>query len=306
MFSSLSDYIDHLLEAICVVDQGGRYLYLSSGFTRILGYESQELLGRAMIELVHPDDRERTLSAARDIMAGDAKVDFENRYLHKNGRVVHILWSAQWHPKDKVRIAVARDITKHKEQVQILQALAFYDQLTQLPNRALFSDRLQRALVRAKREQTSLALLFIDLDNLKRINDSAGHSAGDELLLMAARHMSDCVRASDTVSRFGGDEFVVLLDGIDTDHKALAIARHILHHLTHPSANKSGSLAIHASIGIAIYPQDGQDEASLLTAADAAMYQAKGLGGDRIQLASARQSGQQIMMNSSQEVGSEG
>ncbi|MCE9686441.1 sensor domain-containing diguanylate cyclase [Shewanella sp. AS16] len=290
MFSSLSDYLDQLLEAICVVDENGKFLYLSSGFKRILGYEIQELLGRSMLEFVHPDDRERTLKAAREIMADGAKVDFENRYLRKDGQIVDIQWCAQWNATDKVRIAVARDVTKHKEQLSLLQNLAFYDQLTQLPNRALCSDRLRQAFARARREQTQLALLFVDLDKLKYVNDTEGHQAGDRLLLRTAHCLSGCVRDSDTVSRFGGDEFVVILDEIEDEDKALMIANKILSQLRTPPASSlptaaADSYVIQASIGVATYPKHARDEHSLLAAADRAMYLAKRLGGDRIQLA---------------------
>jgi PAS domain S-box-containing protein len=184
--ASLSDYIDQLLEAICVVDANGHFLYLSSGCERIFGYQSSEMIGRSMIELVHPDDRERTLLAASEIMSGDEKIDFENRYIRKDGQIAHIQWSARWSEDHNVRVAVARDITKHKQLLDQLQHIAFYDPLTQLPNRALFEDRLQQSLARARREQGMLALCFVDLDKFKEVNDRYGHAAGDLCLKKAA------------------------------------------------------------------------------------------------------------------------
>ncbi|SIS74182.1 sensor domain-containing diguanylate cyclase [Neptunomonas antarctica] len=289
MLSSLTDYIDHLLEAICVVDEHGKFIYLSAGFPRILGYEVEELLGRSMIEFVHPEDHELTQTAAQDIMEGKFKIEFENRYIHKNGKIVHILWSAQWNATDKIRVAVARDITKHKVQLNFLENLAFYDKLTRLPNRALLSDRLHQALARARREKTQFALLFIDLDRLKYVNDTLGHQAGDDLLFNAANCLSSCVRESDTVSRFGGDEFVIIFDGIKGDECATAIATKILQQLRTSVSVQTApdeTFVIRASIGVAIYPGHGNSEKSLLAAADKAMYIAKQRGGNSLQMAS--------------------
>lgn len=114
-FDSLTHYIDMLLDAICVVDDQGHFLYVSAGGERIFGYKAEEMIGRQMLEMVHPDDRERTLATVADIMSGEAKVDFENRYIRKDGRIIHLLWSARWSEDDGIRVAVARDITRLKQ-----------------------------------------------------------------------------------------------------------------------------------------------------------------------------------------------
>jgi diguanylate cyclase (GGDEF)-like protein/PAS domain S-box-containing protein len=282
---SLSDYIDQLLEAICVVDAGGHFLYLSSGCERIFGYKSDEMIGRSMIELVHPDDRERTLLAASEIMSGDEKIDFENRYIRKDGQIAHIQWSARWSEDQKVRVAVARDITKHKQLLEQLQHIAFYDPLTQLPNRALFEDRLQQALARARREQSQLALCFVDLDKFKEINDQYGHAAGDSCLKTVAKRLLHSVRETDTVARLGGDEFVIVMDAVTEQSAMLSAVEHLLAKIQQPFVFQQHSLQVNASIGIALFTAHAQDQASLLAAADRAMYKAKQAGGNRLCLA---------------------
>lgn len=283
--TSLSDYIDQLLEAICVVDAQGRFVYLSSGCERIFGYKSEEMIGRPMIELVHPEDRERTLLAASEIMAGEHKIDFENRYIRKDGQIAHIQWSARWSEDQKVRVAVARDITKHKQLLQQLQHIAFYDPLTQLPNRALFEDRLQQSLARARRELSQLALCFVDLDKFKEINDQYGHAAGDACLQTVAQRLLGAVRETDTVARLGGDEFVLVMDAITDEVAVLSALHQLLAKIQQPFMFQQQALQICASIGIALFPADGQDQASLLAAADMAMYKAKQAGGNRLCIA---------------------
>jgi diguanylate cyclase (GGDEF)-like protein/PAS domain S-box-containing protein len=280
--ASLSDYIDQLLEAICVVDANGHFLYLSSGCERIFGYKSAEMIGRPMIELVHPDDRERTLLAASEIMAGDQKIDFENRYIRKDGQIAYIQWSARWSEDQKVRVAVARDITKHKQLLEQLQHIAFYDPLTQLPNRALFEDRLQQSLARARREQGMLALCFVDLDKFKEVNDQLGHAAGDLCLKKVAEQLLFSVREADTVARLGGDEFVIVMDAVTDLPAVLSALQSLLTKLQQPFLFEHQPLQLSASIGIAFFPQHGQDQASLLAAADRAMYRAKGAGGNQL------------------------
>ncbi len=280
--ASLSDYIDQLLEAICVVDANGYFLYLSSGCERIFGYKSAEMVGRPMIELVHPDDRARTLLAASEIMAGDQKIDFENRYIRKDGQIAYIQWSARWSEDQKVRVAVARDITKHKQLLEQLQHIAFYDPLTQLPNRALFEDRLQQSLARARREQGMLALCFVDLDKFKEVNDQYGHAAGDLCLTKVAELLLHSVRETDTVARLGGDEFVIVMDAVTEQSAVLSSLHNLLLKLQQPFVFEQHQLQLSASIGIALFPAHGQDQASLLAAADRAMYKAKQAGGHQL------------------------
>ena len=436
-YASSSEYIDLLLDAICVVDQEGRYVYVSASFERIFGYAPEEVIGRSMIELVHPADRDLTLHAAGEIMSGDPQYHFENRYVRKDGQVVHIMWSARWSEQHQLRIAVARDVTRRKraEAVQAalysiseashaaedlptlfqqihriigellpasnfsialydeksgevsfpyhvddsvpapapqqldadtlcakvirsgqallltpdddaglsedsgrhsqarggkdsrswlgvplqsrqrtigalvvqgnvdnahythddqellqfvsdqiaaaierkqmianLQHAALYDGLTKLPNRELFHDRMQLALARVRRDQVRLSLLYLDLDKFKEVNDTFGHGTGDLLLQEAARRLEKCVRAGDTVARFGGDEFVVLLDNTGSPDQTASIAEKIRSALNKPFNLSGHEISVLVSIGVAHCPLHGDDEKQLLSHADEAMY----------------------------------
>lgn len=162
------------------------------------------------------------------------------------------------------------------------QYRAHHDVLTELPNRTLFSDRLQQSLAICKRQQTKLALLFVDLDNLKTINDLYSHNAGDAVLKEVAQRMSSCVRGSDTVGRLGGDEFVVILAGVDGEIQAIQVAEKIRQSLLAPIDIDGVPLTTSASIGIALYPDHGLNETDLVNNADIAMYEAKSAGRNRI------------------------
>jgi diguanylate cyclase (GGDEF)-like protein/PAS domain S-box-containing protein len=430
-YAPSENLVDLLLDAICVVDKRGRFVFVSAACQRIFGYGADEMIGQVMIDMVHPEDRAKTLQAAKEVMSGANKPHFENRYLRKDGSTVHILWSARWSEDDEVRIAVAHDISERKrsealqnalygiseaahsakdllglfqqvhqivgellptisfsvalydeqndelsfpypaeqppataadtalnattlsaqvirsgntlllpnacqaqtdashswlgvplrshrgiigallvssastrysereqellqfvstqvataiERQQMLSRLQFmaqYDQLTQLPNRELLRDRLHTALARARREQSQVALLFLDLDKFKQVNDSLGHAAGDQLLQGVAQRIQLCLREADTVARFAGDEFVVLLEDFHSADHASVVAEKIRQSLNHPFELCGQSQTILPSIGIALYPQHAQDEQQLLHHADNAMYRAKQKGGNR-------------------------
>ena len=426
--------IDLLLDAVCVVDAEGRFVYVSAASERIFGYTPDEMIGKAMLDMVLPEDRAKTLEAAEAIMSGRLEPHFENRYLRKDGRVVHIMWSARWSAPDQLRIAVARDITELKQaeslqaalyaiseaahaaedfiallqQVHLivgkllpvhtftvalcdqntgrlvfpyhvdeqqrsaaplepipglcaeilrtgqslllnpeslsavsgelraiedspfcwlsvplhsredtvgalvlrgrpgracyterdkellqyvstqvvtamerkqsydrLQYMAQYDDLTGLPNRASLYERLKGALARARRNGTRVSLLYLDLDDFKQVNDSLGHTAGDLLLKEVAERLRRCVRDTDTVARMGGDEFVVLLESIKLPEHAALVSENIRNALSEPVVVYGRSLCVPPSIGIAIYPEDGEEEGQLLRHADEAMYVAK-------------------------------
>jgi diguanylate cyclase (GGDEF)-like protein/PAS domain S-box-containing protein len=438
--ASSSKYMDLLLDAICVVDKEGHFVYVSAACERIFGYTPEEMVGRRMIELVFPEDRECTLQAAAQIISGEPQPHFENRYVRKDGQVVNIMWSARWSEADQVRIAVARDITRSKQAEQMqaalyaiseavhevddlgtlfqrmhriigallptthfyialydeasgevsfpyhvdasdplpapqqidtdtlcnrvirggqtllltpedepgsteasvacslcghtlksslgvplrsrngtigalivqscaeharytekdqellqfvsrqvadaierkqmmarLQHIALHDQLTGLPNRALFHDRMQLALAKVRRHQGQLALLYLDLDKFKSVNDTFGHMAGDLLLEQVARRLELCVRECDTLARLGGDEFVVLLESIAQPEQAALVAEKIRHAFDRPFDLAGCQMHILPSIGIALFPLHGSDEKQLLRHADDAMYSAKKL-----------------------------
>ncbi|MET0377884.1 MAG: diguanylate cyclase [Spongiibacteraceae bacterium] len=445
-YVALTNVVDLLLDAVCIVDRQGHFLSVSAACERIFGYTPDEMIGRPMIEMVFPDDREKTLNVVDDILAGQSQPHFENRYIRKDGRIVHIMWSARWLEGDQVRIAVARDVTERKraESVQAalyaiseaaysaedlialfhrihriigellpavnffvalydedtgeltfpyyvdasnhapsartldegtlsahvvrtgrtllrafdanasqppqqwldvgadlldwlgvplqtqkgvigalavqnyrgdsrytqqdvellefvstqvaavverkkieswLQHVALHDQLTGLPNRGLFLDRLQTALALARRDHTQLSLLYLDLDMFKPVNDTFGHAAGDLLLQQVADRLRQCVRESDTVGRFGGDEFLVLLTGTSLQDDAVRVAEKIHAALNQPFHLSGRELRISPSIGVALYPEHAEDYQQLIRCADDAMYRAKREGGNRLKMA---------------------
>ncbi len=172
-------------------------------------------------------------------------------------------------------VAIYDDVTEEKHAEEKMQQLAHYDMLTGLPNRTLFSDRIQQAIATAKRSRERLAVMYLDLDNFKPINDTLGHDIGDLLLKEVAQRMLHCVRESDTVSRIGGDEFVLLLTTVAAEDDATQVAQKILHALNQPFEIAGRSLSVSSSIGIAIYPDHGGEEKLLIKNADTAMYHAK-------------------------------
>ena len=171
--------------------------------------------------------------------------------------------------------AMTRELRESEER---MRHVAQHDPLTHLPNRALFADRLQLALARARRERTQAGLMFVDLDRFKPVNDAYGHAVGDKLLVAAAARMRECLRDTDTLARIGGDEFVVLLPHIDTPADARHVAERILSALSHPFEVDGLQLQISASVGIGLFPEHGKDDVSLMKSADDAMYRAKDVG----------------------------
>lgn len=441
----LDNFVDLLMDGICAVDASGRFVFVSAACEQIFGYTPAEMIGMNMRDMILPEDIPKTMGVVQKIMSGKPQNHFENRYVRKDGQIVHVMWSARWSDDHQMRFAVARDITKRKaaEAVQgalyaiseaahsaedlpalsrqihqiiggllpatnffvalydgvsdelsfpyfvdqcdplpaprklgegtltaevirtglpllvtpetsqalpehlrvvigtdalywlgvplkaqddvigalVVQSyspnetystrdqrllqfvsaqvataierkrlhtrllhLAQFDQLTGLANRELLRYRLKSALATARRENGGLCVLYCDLDNFKQVNDSHGHGVGDLLLQQVAHRLQQCVRKSDTVARVGGDEFVMLLEGVSMPADVAAIANKILDALVLPFPVAGLHLHIRPSIGCAIYPDDGEDETNLLLKADAAMYSAKRQGGNHFQM----------------------
>jgi diguanylate cyclase (GGDEF)-like protein/PAS domain S-box-containing protein len=421
--------LELMLDAVFLVDASGRITYVNAACERIFGYTPTEMIGHSMMKLVLPDDRIKTREEAAHIMAGHPRVGFENRYVRKDGRIVHIMWSARWSEADQLRIGVARDVTEQKRaeemqaatyavseaahnakdldtlfrtihgiiarlvpvaaiavatrdrktrtlsfpyqqdhhgeahvvhdsiarrycdavirsgqatmlcdstlspagddsfwlfmplitQQEAIGALALkahpratytdkdkellnyvsaqvataiergqlkaqllraaqYDELTSLPNRRLFHDRLDRALARCRRKHSRMALLYIDIDDFKHVNDTLGHPAGDRLLQEIARRLELCVRTTDTVARLGGDEFVVILEEIHSSDDATTVANKIHNALAQPLDIDGTTLNTQASIGLALCPEHGSEAEQLLRHADSNMYKNKTAG----------------------------
>nr|WP_109126300.1 GGDEF domain-containing protein [Dyella sp. C11] len=439
----LNKIMDLLWDAICVVDTEGRYVFVSAAYERIFGYKPDEVIGRRMIDLVHPDDREATLEVASAIMAGHPQSHFQNRYIRKDGSVVHIMWSARWSETEQMRIAVARDITALKRAESMTAALhaiseaahtadnlptlyeeihrivgallpagnffvalydplhnemtfpyfvderddtppaqsmdagsltaqvirsgqallvtpgapsdpslpvigtdalhwlgvplcsqgitvgalvvqsysdatryteadkellqfvstqvaaaierkqaearlhhiARHDPLTDLANRDLFHQQFESALENVSRFGGNLALLYIDLDKFKLVNDRYGHHTGDLLLCEVAQRIRSHLREGDVVGRMGGDEFVVLLCRLQSLADSISVAEKLRAAIHEPFQLGDHMLHASVSIGVATYPLHGRTSRELSRAADAAMYQVKEFGGNRVRIA---------------------
>ena len=279
---ALRDVMDLMLDAVCVVDKAGTFVFVSAAFEDIFGYSPDEVIGKPMIDHVYPEDGIKTLKVVESLMEGKKQPRFENRWVRKDGKIIYILWSARWSEDHQFRIAIAHDITERKLMEQQLHYIAGHDPLTELPNRALLFGRLQTSLGLARREGSHLSLLFIDIDGFKYVNDSYGHLVGDKLLKNIAQRLRDCVRKSDTVGGFGGDEFVVVLNGIDSFDNVLVITENIRAQLEKTYQFDDLNLQLSPSIGVARYPDNGDDEQQLLQYADQAMYRAKNAGGNRV------------------------
>jgi len=271
----LAEIPDLLPDAVCVVDPEGRFLFVSASFQRIFGYTPDEALGLRTFDLIHPDDRAATVDAAQLIMAGALQRHFRNRYVHKDGHSIDVQWSARWLPDYGVRIATAREVTELRRAEQALEHLADHDPLTDLPNRHRLQRELQYAIAHAAKTGDGLSVLYVDLDGFKAINDRSGHDAGDRLLREIAQRLQEGLRQGDLVARVGGDEFVALLPGCRNADAAQAIAEGLRARLRPPYVLPDGLFRLDASFGIACYPEDGSDAASLLTHADRAMYAIK-------------------------------
>jgi len=270
-------------EFVWEVDREWRYSYLSERVESVLGFARAELLGRRPHEFM-PLGEERAVEAwlAKNAPEGGPWRGLEHRSVTKSGGAIWLSVSAV-----AVRDAegvlrgyrgTAADITARKQAEARIEFLATRDVLTGLPNRWLLSDRVGQAILAAARGRSQLALLCIDLDRFKLVNDSLGHAAGDALLRAVAERLGGTLRREDTLARLGGDEFVLLWNGLKSKEDAEALAQRVLAILGRPFAVEGRTLNVGASIGVAIYPADGRDFAELLRNADAAMYYAKESG----------------------------
>jgi diguanylate cyclase (GGDEF)-like protein len=207
----------------------------------------------------------------------------------KNGRIYDRVMTALEHADgSSSSLAIMRDITERKRTEDIVRQMAYYDNLTGLPNRILFHDRLTVELARATRNQGRMAVMMLDLDRFKAINDSLGHRVGDKLLQAASRRMLDLVRGHDTIARIGGDEFMIILPDLRVAEDAGRVAAKLVSGFTRPFEIEGASLSVTASVGIAVYPDHGTQDQVLIEQADRAMYQAKGLGRSSYELARQR------------------
>ncbi|EMR47633.1 sensor domain-containing diguanylate cyclase [Pseudomonas putida] len=265
-----------MLDTVFVVDRDNQIVFVSDACETLLGYQACELIGTSITQYMHPDDLAATRASIMRVMNGQPHYDFCNRYLRKDGSVVHILWAACWSEEAQARIGVARDVTAQRKAEDELRFLAHHDPLTRLANRAMFNERLDTALAAARRHNRRLALLFLDINDFKQINDNHGHSVGDRVLCTLARRLESCVGAAGTVARMGGDEFTVLLPDCPSPEAIATHVQHILAVMAEPlDAEFAGIDAPSCSIGVARFPEDGNDADMLLRHADGHMYRIK-------------------------------
>jgi len=248
--------------------------------------EGRTLPWSEYVAMVHPEDRERYLAETRDAWERNVPFAIEFRVLGGDQQVGWI--SARGRPltdgtgRVTRMIGVSQDITEKKRRDDEERFLAYHDSLTGLPNRRLLDDRLRQALRLAQRRDARLAVMLVDLDGFKHVNDRCGHRAGDAVLCEVARRMAACVRKADTLARQGGDEFVVVIPDLAPDSGGQVVADKILRALHAPIDVEGEAWSIGASIGVSIYPADAGDGEALLRNADAAMYRAKQAGGGQV------------------------
>jgi len=272
-------FFDHTAEAIVITDARSTIVYVNRSFTRVTGYTLKEVSGKTP-RILHSGRQTAAFYAHmwKCINAsGQWQGEIWNR--RKNGET-YLEWlsiTAVRSSTGKVEnyLAILSDITLRKQEEQELYELATHDALTGLPNRFFFSERFRHAMVRAKRASHLVGLLYLDLDRFKPVNDALGHKCGDKLLQAVARRLKRSVREEDTIARLGGDEFAVILEHLSRPRDAAATSRKILRALARPFLLDGHKARITASIGITVYPIDGDDVETLLKRADGAMYRAK-------------------------------
>jgi diguanylate cyclase (GGDEF)-like protein/PAS domain S-box-containing protein len=269
---------------IALLGSDGRVLRTNSKMSHILGYSEIELLQRFFQQLTCDEDLPDELALINRLKAGEiSDYQREKRLIRRDGTPVwvSVTVSRMRDANGNQRfICVIKDIQRQKQAEEALLRLANHDALTGLPNRVLMQDRLGQAIMHAHRAGRQVAVMFIDLDRFKHVNDSLGHDAGDALIVEIARRLSSSLRESDTVARQGGDEFVVVLPDLAGQDDAAKVARKLLDNLFQPMLLCGQEVFPSGSIGIAMYPRDGEDSATLLKNADSAMYGSKGKGGN--------------------------
>jgi len=285
----LSDILENVTAYIYTKDTQSRYLFanrllrerFAAPMEEIAGYDDNKFFDAGTAASMRKDDLRvlqhgETLQAEEispNILTGVTQVFLTVKLpLRREDGSIYAL------------CGISTDITERKDIEEHMQHMAQYDALTHLPNRALFNDRLQQAIAAAQRNKAHLALMFIDLDKFKPVNDTYGHGVGDLLLKEVALRIQNCLRDSDTAARIGGDEFVILLPAIETGRDAGKVGEKIRHALNQPFELAGHTLKISSSIGVAVYPEHGSEEKLLVKSADIAMYHAKKNGRDNVKI----------------------
>ncbi len=268
----------------------GHFLQVNPAYCRFLGYTPEEILKMTVEDVTHPLDLDKTRSLYDEVrQRGRLYFSYDKRFVRKDGGTawgsVTVAWLMDGEGRPDYAVGLVQDMTERK-QAELLLAeneerfkhLAHHDSLTGLPNRRLFADCLRHAMSRARRSSHFLALLFFDLDRFKAINDNHGHDVGDEVLREVAQRLTALVRDADTVARFGGDEFIILMEEVTETADVECLARKVLAGLAQPLPLGDQTLTVTTSIGISIFPRDGAEAETLIKCADDAMFRAKQQG----------------------------
>ncbi len=263
------------------VAQDGKIVFFNKAVIEATGYEADEIRALPFVDLIHPDDRAMVMERHLRRLKGEIfPATYVLRTVRKNGEIRHmnlsgvsIVWDGR-----PATLNFFSDITARVNVEAELEFQAYHDPLTGLPNRTLFADRLTQALARARRHQEPIAVLYADLDHLKRVNDTLGHTVGDLLLKQTALRFRSTVREEDTVARFGGDEFVILLSRVKNGSVAARVAEKLVARMNEPMEVGGHTLRVTTSVGVSSWPIDGDDAETLLKNADNALYQSKEQG----------------------------
>ncbi|HEX3511033.1 MAG TPA: EAL domain-containing protein [Solirubrobacteraceae bacterium] len=276
--ASVARLFDMTSELLATISLDGRFTLVNPAWERVLGWAPAELISRPIEDFLHPDDARHTLELMGEANGAGQLETLTNRCRHKDGSWHWLAWNARcdgttWY-------AAARDVSDRMS----LERQALHDPLTHLPNRMLLMDRTRQALTRVHRSNGAVALLFVDLDKFKAVNDNLGHDVGDRLLIAIAGRLSALMRDSDTVARLGGDEFVILADDVEGEQEALALGARVIDALEDPIPVGNAEVSMLASVGISVSRDPENDPEAMLREADLAMYRAKNAGGRRLEL----------------------
>lgn len=282
----LRSLFEHHPDGVFAFDLDGALIEANPAFSGLTGYAHDDLLSMRYQALIAPEHRrmvtERFVAASRGMASC-----FESVGVRKDGTRFEAAVTAIPMTAGRRIVGVhgiARDITQLKNRERHIERLATHDSLTGLPNRNLLDDRLRHAVVQAERSGRRVAVLFIDLNRFKVVNDSLGHDKGDILLCIIADRLRQCVREADTVARIGGDEFAIVLEEVSTPESVITVARNVLSAIERPVRLEGHQLAVSGSVGCSLFPKDGTEAATLLRNADLAMYEAKAAGGGALRL----------------------
>lgn len=287
-----NNVFDNTLEGIIVIDsKGSNIQWVNNAFTQITGYSMEEVMGTHLYDLRSDQHSAEFYKMMWDSIFKKGRWQGEMWNRRKNGEAYPEWMTIIAIKDDKGEVLhyvfVFSDITSLKLSEKKLEYLAHFDPLTELPNRVLFNERLNQAIARAEKHNELMAVLFLDLDHFKLVNDTYGHSNGDLLLQFVAKRLKDCVRKSDTVSRLGGDEFTIILPFLKDKHESSIIAQNIISSFSQPFSLEGQQFFVTTSIGISLYSIDGDDSDSLVKNADIAMYHAKDQGRNKYQFYNA-------------------